>query len=236
MPGGRVKRISDFDQPHPAGIDERFHVLDVSMVGRVLYWDYFFKLVRDIPGSIVECGVGRGRSLLILSALNSLYEPEEGGGRDIWAFDSFAGFDEPSPQDDSWRKPCKGEWARSPSGAYDYTPEFIGQLLKEAQADVSRVNFVKGYLKDTLPSYQGGQIALLNVDCDLYEPYRNALEHLYDKVAPGGVIVFDDFKIEPDPYERFPGARKAVHEFLGERVKDLHESIKGSPYYIKPKS
>ncbi|MHB0764606.1 TylF/MycF/NovP-related O-methyltransferase [Stutzerimonas sp. NM35] len=229
-----MKRISDFDRPHPTDVDERFHVLDTSAVGRVLYWNFFFKLVSNVPGAIVECGVGRGRSLLIIAALNALYEQAEGGQRDIWAFDSFAGFDSPSLQDDSWRKPRKGEWASSPSGAYDYTPEFIGRVLQEASANLTKIHLVKGYLKETLPGYQGGGIALLNIDCDLYEPYKNALDYLYDQVVPGGIIVFDDFKIEADADERFPGARKAVYEFLGDRIGELRESIKGSPYYVKP--
>lgn len=229
-----MRRISDFDQPHPGGVDERFHILDTSSVGRVLYWQSFFQTIRNVPGVIVECGVGRGRSLLIISALNALYDQAEGGQRDIWAFDSFAGFDEPLPEDDSWRKPQKGEWSSSPSGAYQYSPEFIRQVLTAARADSSAPRLVKGYLKDTLPDYQGGDIALLNIDCDLYEPYRNALEYLYDRVVPGGVIVFDDFKIEEDASERFPGARKAVYEFFGARLGDFKESIKGSPYYIKP--
>lgn len=231
-----MKRVSDFDQPHPDGVDERFHILDASAVGRVLYWNAFFESIRDVPGNIVECGVGRGKSLLVVAALNALYEKAEGGGRDIWAFDSFSGFDEPSLQDNSWRKPCKGEWARSPSGAYEYTPEFIGTVLGKAHVDLSGVHLVKGYLKDTLPLYQGGKIALLNIDCDLYEPYKNALDYLYDQVVPGGVIIFDDFKIEPDANERFPGARKAVYEFLGDRIGELRESIKGNPYYIKPRA
>lgn len=231
-----MKRISDFDRKHPEGMDDHYHLLDTSAVGRVLYWQQFFGLIRDVPGTIVECGIGRGRSLLIITALNTLYGADEGGQREIWGFDSFAGFDEPDPQDDSARKPKKGEWSRSPSGQYAYSPEFIREVLGEARADAARVRLVKGYLEDSLPGYTGGPIALLNIDCDLYKPYKNALEMLYERVAPGGVIVFDDFKIEENPKENFPGARKAVYEFFGERIRDFRESLKGNPYYVKPSS
>lgn len=114
------------------------------------------------------------------------------------------------------------------------SPGFVRDVLSRARADSPNVHLTQGYLKDSLPGYQGGDIALLNIDCDLYEPYRNALEYLYDRVVPGGVIVFDDFKIEANTDERFPGARKAVYEFLGSKAADLRESIKGNPYYIKP--
>lgn len=49
------------------------------------------------------------------------------------------------------------------------------------------------------------------------------------------MIVFDDFKIEENPNENFPGARKAVYEFFGDRICDFRESIKGNPYYVKPR-
>ena len=51
-----MRRISDFDRPHPKGIDEHFHILDTSAVGRVLYWMQFLGLVGTRPGAIVECG------------------------------------------------------------------------------------------------------------------------------------------------------------------------------------
>lgn len=96
----------------------------------VLYWDQLFRLICSLPGSIVECGVGRGRSLLIISALNTLYGRSEGGQRDIWAFDSFAGFDEPSVEDASVRNPLKGEWSCSPSGLYEYIPRVCARCLE----------------------------------------------------------------------------------------------------------
>jgi hypothetical protein len=55
----------------------------------------------------------------------------------------------------------------------------------------------------------GGSIALLHLDCDLYESYKLALETFYDKVQPDGVIMFDEYADE-----RWPGARKAIDEFF----------------------
>lgn len=108
--------------PHHSGLDELFHQLNLANIANVLYWREFFELVRGVPGDYVECGVGRGRSLLIVAALNALLEPEAGGRRKLWAYDSFQGFPEPTPEDRSHRNPMAGEWASSPSGKYHYGP------------------------------------------------------------------------------------------------------------------
>ena len=54
------------------------------------------------------------------------------------------------------------------------------------------------------------QIALLHIDGDWYESVKTRLDYLYDKVAPGGVIQFDD-------YGYCQGARRALDEFLRHR-------------------
>ena len=36
------------------------------------------------------------------------------------------------------------------------------------------------------------KIALLRIDVDGYSPTREVLDHLYDKVVSGGMIIFDD--------------------------------------------
>ena len=70
--------------------------------------------------------------------------------------------------------------------------------------------FVKGLFQDTLPLSPIGSIALLHIDGDWYESARICRESLYDKVAPGGVIQFDD-------YGYWKEDRKAVNEFLAQR-------------------
>ncbi|MFT5466385.1 MAG: hypothetical protein ACI8UO_001485 [Verrucomicrobiales bacterium] len=229
------------DARHNSEIDEKFHQLNVSNIFRVLYWREYFGLMAEIPGDIVECGVGRGRSLVIIAALNRLLKPEEGGGRTLFAYDSFCGFPEPANEDESSRNPKKGEWSHSPSGKYEYSPEFIASVLGEAEVPVDKpdelgfeVTFGKGYFCDSLPSHPDRPIALLHLDGDLYDSYMDSLTNLFDKVSPGGVIVFDDFKLEEEPDEKFPGARRAVKEFFGDAFENMRVSSNGAPYYIKP--
>ena len=41
----------------------------------------------------------------------------------------------------------------------------------------------------------GFRIALLNMDLDLAEPTLAALEALWPRVVPGGVVVFDEYSV-----------------------------------------
>lgn len=220
--------------PHNKEIDEKFHQLNLINIEYVIYWWKYFEAISDIPGDIVECGIGRGRSLLIISALN-YFVNDEGLERTIFAYDSFEGFPEPTKEDMSSRIPHKGEWSGSPSGKYKYSADFTRLVLSEAglPVDESMLKIKKGYFSDSLVDHPNRPIALLHIDGDLYQSYKDTLHYLYDKVVKGGVIVFDDFQSEIDEEERWPGSRLAVKEFLGEKFKDLKVSIRGTYYYIK---
>jgi hypothetical protein len=220
---------------HPKDVDEVFHVLDIVNIIHVVYWARFFEMVKDVSGTIVECGVGRGRSLLIHTALNRIIAGNTGRYRQTYAFDSFEGFPEPHPEDDSFRKPRKGEWSHSPSGKYQYNSDFISNVLFNAGIKNfdKYVTLIKGFFSETVTNYEGGPIAILHLDGDLYESYRDPLNILYDQVAPGGVIVFDDFTTEKNGEDRFPGGRKAAEDFFADKPEGFQNSIRGTPYIIK---
>lgn len=59
---------------------------------------------------------------------------------------------------------------------------------------------------ETLPAAPIDKVAYLRLDGDLYVSTRDALEALYHKVSPGGVIYVDD-------YGSFKGCKAAVDEF-----------------------
>ncbi|GAB6902252.1 TylF/MycF/NovP-related O-methyltransferase [Kineosporia succinea] len=88
--------------------------------------------------------------------------------------------------------------------------------LDQARADFGAVaypsghlHFVPGPLEETVPGRAPGQIALLRIDTDDYAPTRHQLDHLYPRLAPGGVLVLDD-------YGWWKGARQATDDWLRE--------------------
>ena len=77
-----------------------------------------------------------------------------------------------------------------------------------------RIQFIKGDVCKTIPQFavdqgNGLRVALLNLDLDLYEPTRVALEHFVPRMARGGVIVVDEYAVDT-----FGGETKAVDEYF----------------------
>jgi len=231
----KLKLIESEACAHNSEIDEKFHQLDIVNIANVLYWAEMFDMVKDIKGDIVECGVGRGRSLVIISAINYFLDESEGGNRRIFGYDSFEGFPKPTKEDRSIRNPREGEWSRSPSGAYKYSVDFTELVLREAGVlfDDCKPVLTKGFFCDTLVSHPDRPIAILHIDGDLYQSYLDTLNLLYKKVNHGGIIIFDDFFVEGPGNKKFPGARRAVEEFLGDKFSLLETSTGGTYYYIK---
>ena len=79
--------------------------------------------------------------------------------------------------------------------------------MEETGYPAARIHYCAGRVEDTLPAQAPERIALLRLDTDWYESTRHELEHLYARVPPGGVLIFDD-------YSTWQGARKAVDEFI----------------------
>ena len=163
-----------------------------------------------IPGAIVECGVWKGGSMMAVAlTLRRLGCLE----RDLWLYDTFEGMPRPIAEDVDYKgekaEPLFEEWRRGEdSSSWCFSP------LAEVEQNVSgtaypreRLRFVKGKVEDTVPGELPDRIALLRLDTDWYESTKHELVHMYPRLAPGGVLVLDD-------YGYWRGARKAVDEFV----------------------
>lgn len=161
---------------------------------------------RGIKGDVVECGVWKGGSSM-LAALTLRQLGDE--RRSLWLYDTFEGMAAPSSADG----PLADEVYRA--GRDDVT--FAYSPLEEVRANMlgtgwspERLRFVEGKVEDTIPAtVPDGPIALLRLDTDWYESTRHELVHLYPALAPGGVLIIDD-------YGYWQGARRAVDEWRAE--------------------
>ncbi len=222
--GFKIERIDPLEESIPADYNRSPFLPRVyrGALDRYLYFLDRLESVRDIEGDIVECGVSIGHGALLFTLMSEYL----GKMRDYWGFDSFEGFPDPTDKDETTPITGRGFWA-SP-------PEVVLKVLRDGRIpeDVirERIHLVKGWFQDTLPRYQG-TIALLHLDCDLYESYKLALETLYDKVAPGGIVLFDEYGDR-----RWPGATKAIDEFFADRTEKPrpHEKCTWKYFVRKP--
>ena len=164
---------------------------------------------RRIPGAVVECGVWRGGSVMAAAkALLALGAAE----RDLYLFDTFEGMSAPTDRDvDYVGQRAERELARSSrtgDGYWCYASlEDVQQSVGTVGYPESRVHYVRGKVEDTIPGQAPAEIALLRLDTDWYESTKHELQHLYPRLAPGGVLIIDD-------YGHWKGARQATDEFI----------------------
>jgi O-methyltransferase len=160
-----------------------------------------------VPGAVVECGVWRGGSMM--AAALTLMEADA-PDREIHLFDTFTEMPLPGPNDGHVSGVDLGEFfdrhANDP--IYDNHPlDRVRATVESTGYPRERLVFVPGMVEETIPASAPAEIALLRLDTDWYESTRHELEHLYPRIARGGVLIIDD-------YGEFVGARKAVDEYF----------------------
>ena len=189
-----------------------------------------YKIIASIPGHIFELGVYKGASLVRFATFRDALENDY--SRKIVGFDAFGEFPTSNlkVQDDlSFIEKFEG------AGGYGLSEEEVTDVL--SSKGFENFNLVKGNVFDTLPKYlldnPETRIALLHLDMDVKEPTDFALELLYDRVVPGGIIVFDDYN-----EKNFPGVVKAVNYIAKEmsyNVEIIHNKETLRDYVIAKK-
>jgi O-methyltransferase len=188
----------------------------------------FYTLARilramdSFPGAILECGTHHGATLLGMAHILR----SRGISARLYGLDSFEGFPEPTAedaQDDGTMHPWVHRGALG-EASLDRLQARLARMGLTAQ-----VTLIRGYFNDTLPRLTDERFSLVHLDCDLYSSFKSCLEFVYPRMLPGGIMVFDDYGSPP-----YPGARRAVDEFLSERPERLQffPQAPGPRYFV----
>jgi Macrocin-O-methyltransferase (TylF) len=193
---------------------------DITRISKILAHYELFKMVQNVPGAIVECGVFKGASLARFAALRNLFGNPF--SKKIIAFDTFGRFPESNFAPDKKMR----ERFITAAGDQSISADQMMQVLRHKRAD-DFVDLVAGDICTTVPRYVQEhpelKVSLLNLDTDVYEPAVAILQHLYPLIEAGGVLILDD-------YGTFPGETRAVDEyFRGEQVE-----IRKLPFCMTP--
>jgi hypothetical protein len=170
---------------------------------------------EGVPGDLIEAGVWRGGATILMRAVLAAYGVSD---RTVWAADSFHGF------------PASTDRGREIDRETDATAGMGEELFRVSLADVKRnfaryglldhqVRFLAGWFSETLHRAPIKRLAVLRLDCDLYESTWDALDALYPKLSVGGYLIVDD-------YGRYEACRQAVHAFRA------HQNITDSIEWI----
>ncbi len=178
------------------------------------------------PGCVVECGVWRGGMIAGMVAVL-------GAGRQYFLFDSFEGLPPASEELDGASAIAWQSNTRSAAYYNNLTAAEEEAAAAMKLSGATSFSIVKGWFNETIPRFAPpSEIAVLRLDGDWYESTRVCLENLYPHLAPGGIIIIDD-------YYDWNGCARAVNEFLSglaspnvvPRLSQFHDRI---AYLVKP--
>ena len=164
------------------------------------YYIYSLAHARN-EGHWLEFGTHDGTTINLIAEIMRDYGKAK---HIIYGFDSFEGL----PED--WLK--EGD-------RHDF--DLKGKLPYAASPNI---RFVKGWFKDTIPSFLNKaekqlkppqtNVAMIHIDCDLYSSTATVLEGLKNKIKPGTVIMFDEINNGGGEYPQYKDhEHKAWQEF-----------------------
>ena len=192
----------------------------INRISKILAHYELYKMVRDLPGAIVECGVFKGASLIRFAAFRNLFGSPF--SKKIIGFDTFDEFPQTSYSQDI---KLRNQFVDA-AGSICIAKQQLLDVLEYKNTD-QFIELIEGDINETVPKYVEEhpefRISLLNLDADIYEPTKTVLEYLYPRVVNKGVLILDDYGV-------FPGETSAVEEYFnGNALK-----IKKFPFCMTP--
>lgn len=156
-----------------------------------------------VPGDFVECGVHRGglaRAIVSYVDFGLL-------DKSFYLVDTFSGLVPSllSPE----------ELDRGVFAAYQYYADNSRASVERIFAAYSNVHVIEGEVPRVLPSVPAAEVAFLSLDMNCTTPEIRAAEYYWDRMAPGAMILLDDYgqplhveqQVEFDRFARARGVR-----------------------------
>jgi len=166
----------------------------------------YFLHAMPIDGERAECGVFQGTSALILCRTARTREPAYAGER-LHLFDSFAGLSAPGANDVLHEPGSDTGPPPVPAGTFAASIELVRESLRE----FPRTELHQGWVPEVFAGMPERRWSFVHLDLDLYAPTYGSLEYFYPRLAPGGVLICDDYGAP-----MFPGAHRAWDRYCEE--------------------
>ena len=187
---------------------------DKKILGKLLHRYSFFDKVKSLPGDIVEVGVFKGSGVATFSKILHIFVPNS--IKKVIGFDIF----DPSNAEivltskDNKNDNSSMKEVYSRISSQDRTYLNVNNNLLNIDSNPN-FELVEGDVEDTLPTYieknPGLRISLLYIDVDIERPTYFSLKYLWNRVVPGGIIVFDEY--EYHIFTESSGVDKFLQEF-----------------------
>jgi O-methyltransferase len=146
-----------------------------------------------LEGDFVECGVGSG----IFSRAIIHYTNFQKTEKKFYLLDTFNGLDS--------KYSSSKELLKSKSMDYHKSYEEVLQTFKGFNTKI-----IMGSIPETLSMIDTEKICFLSIDMNAAIPEQAALAFLWNRIVPGGYIIFDDYGYGNQAYIE----QKKVHDFF----------------------
>jgi len=208
-------QLITLDRQFGFGLDPRFidafrieakTVMDRSAIWRFHVLCWAAEHARRIEGDFVECGVYRGMSC----GLVTRYLEFEKLDKRLWLYDLFDHEDQRSGV---------------------VMPGHGGTLFSDVTARFApypNVRVIKGFVPESFAQGQPDRIAWFHLDLNDADAETAALEHLFDRISEGGLLILDDYG-----WKTYPGQKEAADRFAESRGHRILELPTGQGLLIK---
>lgn len=173
-----------------------------------------------LPGDFVECGVYKGDMSWVITEVVDL----AAANRTFYLYDTFEGFSPKYSSENDF--PLAPQFFNHADRGYN-VPELHRSVCARF-SDKPYVKIIKGVVPDILLETSPDQIAFMHIDMNSAAPEIGALELLFDRVAPGGIVIFDDYG-----WLLHAKQKEAEDRFMAERGHKILELPTGQGLLIK---
>lgn len=172
---------------------------DIKLIGKLLHRFKFFMETRHLPGDIVEVGVFKGSGMATFVKFLEVFMPNS--NKKVIGFDIFD-TDESSfilQTKDTEIDRNSMETVYSKVEGSELSLESVRNRLESISANISdKVKLIKGDVQETMPKFlqdnPGFRASMIYIDVDIERPTYHALVNLWDRLLPGGIILFDEYE------------------------------------------
>lgn len=207
--------------------DDRF------IFNKLLMRHSLYLKTSHLLGDIVECGVFRGSGMFSWLKMLDMYEAAS--SKKVIGFDFFnTSFLDDIDSDIDRRSMAQVFDRCNGLEEDDISQSGISKKITSAGFRDDRWELVPGDISRTSKEFvtmrPGFRISLLYLDLDIYQPTMDTLDAFWDRVVPGGIIVFDEYA-----YHAWTES-DAVDQFVKHHEIELIKTGIGGPtaYVIKP--
>lgn len=184
-------------------------------MARILFMNHIYQLQVNVHGTIMEFGTRWGQNMALFAAFRGIYEPFN-RMRKIVGFDTFTGFPSIDTKNDNIDCNIMREGGLSCTDGYE---QYLDDIMKYQEKDnplshIKRYEIRKGDATIEINNYLTENpetvVSLAFFDFDIYQPTKDCLVAIKDRLVKGSVIAWDELCDHDSPGETI-----ALKEVIG---------------------